>query len=243
MLDLENMLQFFKNQLPAGVTYFSIAYAIFHFFGRKIIDNRFAIKLASAKAEFDKKLDFERDRLSRLTAYDLKLKEKEFAVLPKILNKINNLINLIEDLIFLADFDNADAVDDLFQTENNNVLGIESNNIENANTEKYIGTGVRYNNKTNEYLHNAKHRLTQLRRYFLKNRVFLRPEQKEKIEEIISLLAFVTNNLDTYMNIIQFIYGENLLYSAGYKIDKEVRPKMAEIEALVQKMIFPESKG
>ncbi len=243
MLNLETVLQFLKYQLPVGVTYISIAYAIFHFFGTRFIENRFAIKLVSAKAELDEKIEIEKARLNRMTAQELKLKEKQYTILPKILNQFNNIFYLISELINSINSDDQNFEDYKYSQEHYDEIS--------KNTEIRIipGRGVNfelgiiYSDKTIEYLDSTDVNIKKLRIYFLKKSIFLPTDQKTKIEGLISCLSLITNDIYVYTSFLKSVSGQNLLSAAQNKLKNEAQPNMSEIEELVRKIIFPESHG
>jgi hypothetical protein len=201
-----------------------LLFAAIKFLGGKYIETKFAIELERAKSE-----------INLLSSRTLKLRDKEYEILPEVWSKLNDAhFALQRCLKLLRESTNLERMsDEDFQDflKNSDLTGQEK---------KFIAQS---SHKNRDYLHllewrdinNANKLFGEFHRYLENVRIFLDPELKQKFDKIDDYIwsAWTSNMIgkddrDTKMKL------------EAYKILKEkIGPLMKEIENLLQSRLFP----
>lgn len=205
-----------------------VAFAIFRSLGKGWIENQLAKDLEAAKSE-----------IALLSARQLKLHDREYAVFPEIWAKLQKAVASLGGAIIsfreIPDFNRQSEVEqDEWLTRSD--LSEDEKRYFLAQADK-----VRTYSRILDWrdLVRAREDFIEFRTFFHANRIFIRPEIKEKFDQIDNLLnsSWVSKKMDWdgYSR-----GGEtNFLSEALKKYEREIKPLMAEIEGLVQGTFFP----
>ena len=208
-----------------------VAYGIFRFLGTSWIEHELATRLESAKAE-----------ISILAARRLKLHDREYVVFPELWAKLNKVFVSLNRAIVsfreMPDFTRMSKPEIDSWLENSALSsGERSYFVKEQDKSRAYGRILDFQD-----LNEAHKDYTEFRIYFENNRIFLNPEIKKKLVEINDLLwgSWVAKKMD--LQGLSQRGDKHYLSEAWKTIDKQVRPLMVEIEALVQARLFPESR-
>jgi len=217
------------GQLSSWVVAVIIGAALVRFLGERWLENKFSKNLEAYKAQILHKFDL-------LLTRKVKWHETEHEVLSLSWIKLMDVYNALKRSTgMLRQMPNLDKMN-----ESKLKRFAEKNNFSDDETEYLLSE----ENKTSAYsrildfrcLKKAHDLFNEFRIYFENNKVFLRPNIKEKFSIVEDYIwsAWV----DTKMGLDDQKISWNI--SARKKVKDEIEPVIKEIEELLQKELFPE---
>ncbi len=125
--------------------------------------------------------------------------------------------------------------------EKSNLLSFQVYELQHVNEQNRNSTydNFRFQNLMINFLEDW----TLFNKYVRESGIFIRPNIKVKLDEIVSIFLEISTVSNEELFNVQILFNPNFSNNPVEKYHQKVKPKMAEIEALVQKMIFPESQG
>lgn len=225
------IFSWFGQLITAGGGGALVAYGLFKILGKGWIENLLAKDLEVAKSE-----------ISLLAARKMKLHDREYVVFPEVWAKLNKAFASLGNALF-----SFREIPDLGRlSEEELQTWVDRSDL--SDDEKGYLTGEK--DKFRAYsrildwrcLLQANRDFVDFHTHLQANRIFLSPEIKEKLDQIGSLLreAWVAKKMDWDGHKLN--EGKSFLREAYEKYDKQARPIMTEIEALVQGKLFPQSR-
>lgn len=202
-----------------------IAFGLFRFLGKGWIENQLAKDLEAAKAE-----------IALLSARRLKLHDREYEVFPAVWGNLKKAERLLGAAVAsMRSVPDLDRLDDAGFEEW--LAGASLTESE----KKYLRSEPKKNDALIHLMEWQDLRLAQeafqeFREHFQANRIFLRPDVKEKLDKIDDRLhsAWVAKQMHWEGHRDGGFLKESFsIYS------KEIKPLVEEIEAMVQAQLFP----
>ena len=227
---------------------------IFVFLGKKWISHLFSKELEKEKAELNEQLEHEKAKLSARTeqakseisfhaAKRLSLHNKEYEVFPEIWSRLSDARDslgpyLIEFRLAPPDLNRMGDDDfkkwlgrtDLEDDEKNEMLKAKADDRESQFNQI----------RDFQNLIRAQKAFLEFDTYLQKNRIFISPEIREKLDYIGDCLKKPWAERQTHFDLEGKIGGANLRVEAINILIEEVKPLMLEIENIIQEKFFAE---
>lgn len=208
-----------------------VAYAIFRSLGKSWIESQLAKDLEAARSE-----------IALLAARKTRLHDREYIVFPEVWSRLNKTYaSLGKAVISFREIPNfmrmtPAELDQWLQRSD-----LDEDEVDYFKAEK---DKLRAYSRLLDWrdLRQANRDFVEFHTYLQSNRIFLRPEIKEKLDHIGNLIheSWIAKKMDWDGHSNDA--GKSFMLEAFHKYEKEVKPLMAEIENMVQATLFPESR-
>jgi len=208
-----------------------VAYGLFKFLGKSWMEKKLSKDLELVKSE-----------ISILAARRMRLHDQEYVVFPEVWSKLNKAFESLGQAVI-----SFHEIPDLSRMSEGELQDWLNHSDLSDDERKFL---AKESDKTRAYsrllnwrdLLKANRDFFEFRRYFQENRIFLDPQVKEKLDEICNLFhkSWVAKKMDWEGHRLDG--GKSFLMEAYEMYDKQAKPIMDEIEALVQNKLFPETR-
>jgi hypothetical protein len=211
----------------------AVLYSLFRFFGTKWLDAKFAERLEAFRNEKARELERLKLDINSIFSRVAKLHEREFEVLPKLWEKLNEAdIALTSCVMKFSEFPDLDLLSDAELVEF--LSGTKLSNYEKDRIRQASNKVQVYRQMIAWHdIHDARNRFADFQSYLRLNRVFIRRELTKKLDALAKMMwkQWVNIHMD------QQKPGSGLAGHLEY--DKESKPVIAEVEQLVHARLYP----
>lgn len=210
----------------------AVAFGLFKFLGENWVKHQLAKDLEYAKPE-----------ISFHAAKRLKYQDQEYEVLPELWVRLSKAKAAMQVAVIefrkMPDFSRMSGGDFEEWLSSKNLDEAEKEALRRSSDKpKKFGEILDYRR-----LNKAGECLDEFRDYLQKNRIFLSPEVREKLDQIQAALTTVWAHRTVDIQYIQPQRGLDLMEKALDCLNNEIQPLMEETESIIQRKLFPEAKG
>jgi hypothetical protein len=206
----------------------AVAFFVFKALGKGWLQNEFSKDLEAAKSE-----------IALLLARRIKLHDREYVVFPEMWKKLitvqSNLGGTLSSLrpYFGLDEFPPEAFSDWLKSTD--LSKSERNFLSTAPNKESAYSRI----LSAQAINQARDDYEDFRRCFSENRIFLSPELQEKLSEVDEVISTVLLTKTLHFQGVPSPTDSNLHDQAKSLWIKEVKPKIIEIEAIMQAKLFP----
>jgi len=188
ILEIEPIVEFFVGMIAYGGSAAAMGYAVFHFMGKKWIENKFQKDLTEHKHLQNVELQRLKIEIDSLLSAAIKLQDREFEILPVAWEKLDeaywNVFSVVSQGQMYPNIDGMSGRNLEEFLEKTELLESQKDEIRGA-----VNRGKKYQDIIYWYrLRDAKSCLIALNRFVSRNGIFFPGELKEQFERISKIL-------------------------------------------------------
>jgi hypothetical protein len=232
------LVKFLFELLAYGGGSAAIAYFLFQFLGKTWIENKFAQRLEQLKHQQALEVQRLRVEIDSMLSGAIKLQDREFDVLPKAWQKLDEAHGLVSWLVApmqsYPDLDRMDSQELSEFFDASELRDSQRQRISNASkkTDAYIDIIFWHR------LNKVRSSIGQLRDFVAANGIFLPPELKDKFVKVVELLWSALTAKQVGVEAKDY-----KLQTQGWeKIKSDVEPLYKSIEAEIQARLQSHAK-
>ena len=223
------MADFFSNTIVEIVIAIIGSGSLVSYFVKKWIEKKFAKELQNNKLEHDKEMESLKFRINSTFDRISKIHEKEFEVLPiawgLLYDAHSALFQIVKPVQKMYTFDNLSKLKLSEFLEKSFLQKYQKQEFIESSSKNDYYAGCLFDH----YLFRAEKTINEIHVYNLKNGIFLSPEMKTIIIEVVEMMWSAYHALD-----VRTPKGRA---DASEIVNKQINPVKDEIEAMVQKRL------